>query len=149
MRQQFTNRRARRRLAWGVAVVPFMAVIGCGPATSGSNGTASVIPANDETAAPKGNAIAEPMLREARDEAEALLRGLLAGEFDQDENLALVAEKLKGYTSWSIKAQTLAGKGTAEFKGTLSGPAGKRNFSMLLVKQAAGKWAVGTFSGPN
>jgi|SRR5438132_4440494 len=123
------------------------AAIGCGPSATATSD--AVVPAADETAAPKGNAIADPVLREAREQADAVVLGLLQGQFDQDENLALVAEKLKGYTSWSVKSQVVARKGKAEFKGTLTGPAGKANFSMLLVKQADGPWAVGIFSGPN
>jgi hypothetical protein len=104
--------------------------------------------AADEAAAPKGNAIADAVLREARDEADEVLHGLLAGMFDQDENLAVVAEKVKGYTSWSIRSQKIVRGGMAEFQGILSNPAAKATFTMLLVKQAGGQWAVAMFSGP-
>jgi hypothetical protein len=31
----------------------------------------------------------------------------------------------------------------------LLSPAGRARFEMTLVKQMSGKWAIGTFSGPN
>src|SRR5262245_42404593 len=79
----------------------------------------TVLPASDESSVPKGKAIADPLLRQARDAADALLLGLLQGQFDQDESLSMVAEKLIGYTSWSITSQTTSGQRTAEFKGML------------------------------
>jgi hypothetical protein len=155
MQRQAVDWRAKTCTRWGVcctAGILLAGAFGCGQSatalTAGAAGNATV-PSADETAAPKGMAIADPVLREAREQADALLQDLLQGNFDQDENLALVAEKVKGYTSWSVQSQAIAGKGKAEFKGTLSGPAGKAHFRMLLVKQAAGQWAVGIFSGPN
>src|SRR5262249_16826748 len=110
--------------------------------------SASVRATRDESSAPKGKAIGDPVLRQARDEADALLLGLLQGRFDQDDDLALVAEKLKGYTSWSIRSQATTGPRTAEFKGTVSNAAGKATFSMTLLKHSSGKWTVSRFSGP-
>jgi hypothetical protein len=136
---------AYRCIAEVLAPVLLVAALGC----SRSTPTVSVTPASDENAAPKGNAIPDPVLREAREEAEALLFALLSGELNEDENLALVAEKVQGYTSWSIKSQLLTPSGTAEFKGTLSNPAGKAAFGLTLVKQAGGAWTVATFSGPD
>ncbi|HEV3446487.1 MAG TPA: hypothetical protein VG099_17720 [Gemmataceae bacterium] len=139
------------QMYWGycAGVMLLVAAIGCGRSGTAPAGNTSVMAAADEAAAPKGNAIADPVLREARDEADEVLHGLLAGMFDQDENLAVVAEKVKGYTSWSVRSQKIVKAGMAEFHGILSSPAGKATFTMLLVKQTGGQWAVGMFSGPN
>ncbi|HEV3083648.1 MAG TPA: hypothetical protein VGY66_27955 [Gemmataceae bacterium] len=136
------------RTYWGycAGVMLLAAAIGCGQPAPGGN--TSIMAAADEAAAPKGNAIADPVLREARDEADEVLHGLLAGKFDQDENLAVVAEKVKGYTSWSVRSQKIVKAGMAEFQGMLSSPAAKATFTMLLVKQTGGPWAVSMFSGP-
>src|SRR5438309_10270714 len=96
MRQRFPNWRAKRCWSWRISVTLLMAAIGCGSATSGSTGNAAITPVSEEGAAPKGNAIADPALREARDEAEALLLGQRSGAFDQDEHLAAVAETAEG-----------------------------------------------------
>jgi hypothetical protein len=85
----------------------------------------------------------------AREQADATLGGLLAGKFDNDADLSPVARKLKGYQSASVKSQKIVRDGAAEFGGVLTGPASRARFDMTLVKQASGKWAVGTFSGPN
>jgi hypothetical protein len=124
-----------------------MLAVGC--SGSAPQDAAPVISSSDDPSAPRGNAIADPVLREARDEAEAVLLGLVSGKFDDDENLSLVAEKVKGYTSWSVTSQKIVKNGSAEFKGTLSSPSGRARFSMMLVKQAGGRWAVGIFSGPD
>jgi hypothetical protein len=147
MSKQLDDWLGRNCLAGLLSFTVLVICIGCngsGPTTSG----ASVGPADDEPAAPKGDAIPDPVLREARDEADAFLLDLLSGKFDQDENLSPVAEKVKGYTSWSIKSQTMARQGAAEFKGIVKSPEGSANFTMTLVKQTGGQWAVGTFSGP-
>ena len=99
--------------------------------------------------APKGKDIADPVLRESRDQADAILDGLLAGKFDHDSNLWPVARKLKDYQSWSITSQKMTRPDAATFGGELTGPAGRAAFDMLLVKQQTGHWAVATFSGPN
>jgi hypothetical protein len=130
---------------WGYMLLA--AAIGCGQSAT-PVGNTSIMAAADEAAAPKGNAIADPALREARDQADEVLHGLLVGMFDQDENLAVVAEKVKGYTSWSIRSQKIVKGGMAEFQGMLSSPAAKATFTMLLVKQTGGQWAVAMFSGP-
>jgi hypothetical protein len=99
--------------------------------------------------APKGAAVADPVLREAREQADAILSGLLAGKFDNDPELSLVARKVKGFQSSSIKFQEIVREGTVNFRGLLISPAGgQAGFEMTLVKQTSGKWAVGTFSGP-
>jgi hypothetical protein len=46
--------------------------------------------------APKGKDIADPVLRESREQADVILDGLLTGKFDEDANLSPVARKLKG-----------------------------------------------------
>jgi hypothetical protein len=148
MKQRFAGWCRKTGLAWAFATLLLLLALGCsGSATQGT--ATAVISSSDDASAPRGKAVADPFLREARDEAEAVLLGLLLGKFDEDENLSLVAEKVKGYTSWSIKSQQIAGKGRAEFKGTLSGPAGQAGFRMMLVKQASGPWTIGTFYGPD
>jgi hypothetical protein len=133
-----------KHILWLSAAPLVIVAVGCGE----SSPSPSMTQASSQSSVPKGNAIADRLLRQARDEADALLLGLLQGQFDQDENLALVAEKLKGYTSWSITSQTTTGQRTAEFKGTVSNSAGKATFRMTLVKQSSGQWAIGKFSGP-
>jgi hypothetical protein len=105
--------------------------------------------AADGPDAPAGEAIADPVLRQAREQADSILDGLLAGKFDQDQNLWPVARKLKGLQSWAIKSQKVVREGAAEFQGVLTSPEGAARFKVTLVKQASGTWAVGTFSGPN
>ena len=98
---------------------------------------------------PRGaQAINDLVLREGREAAETILDGLIAGRFDQNQDLWPVANKLKGYQSWSIKSQQLVRQDAADFGGLLTSAPAKRRFDMTLVKQADGKWAVGTFSGP-
>jgi hypothetical protein len=102
-----------------------------------------------EVEAPKGKAIADPVLRESREQANAILDGLLAGKFDQDPDLSPVARKLKGFGSSLITSQKLVRNDAAEFGATFTSPAGRAGFDMMLVKQVSGKWAVAKFSGPN
>ena len=146
MGKQFAGLLRKNCIAWLFTFPLLVVAVGCNG--SGPTAPSPVASESDATSAPKGNAIPDPVLRQARDEADAVLLGLLSGKFDQDENLALVAEKMKGYTSWSVKSQTLARQGAAEFKGTVDRPQGSANFTMMLVKQAGGQWAVATFSGP-
>src|SRR5216684_5835065 len=143
MSRRFADWPAQTYWGYCAGVMLLAAAIGCGQPAPGGN--TSVMAAADEAAAPKGNAIADPLLREARDEADEVLHGLLAGMFDQDENLAVVAEKVKGYTSWSVRSQKIVKRSTAEFQGILSSPTGKASVTMMLVKQAGGPWAVSMF----
>jgi hypothetical protein len=99
--------------------------------------------------APKGEAIPDPRLRQAREQLDRILEGLLAGRFDQDQDLWPVARKLKGYQSWAIKSQRMVREGTAEFQGILSGSGTAARFTVTLVQHASGQWAVGAFSGPD
>ena len=118
---------------------------GCRPAVPGMGGPAPP----EEPDAPRAEAIADPELRQAREQADATLGGLLAGRLDADPNLSPVAQKLKGYQSYAIKSQEPVRAGAAEFGGLLTGPKGRARFRMVLVKQSGGGWAVGTFSGPD
>jgi hypothetical protein len=126
-----------------------LACAGCRPAGPGPGGGGLPPPPEERPEAPKGKAIADPVLREARDEAEVILGGLLAGKFENDPDMWPVARKLKGYQSWSVKDQEIVRDGAAEFRGTLSGPRGRARFGMTLVKQTNGRWAVGQFTGPD
>jgi hypothetical protein len=110
---------------------------------------APAAPKAGEPDAPKGDAIADPVLREAREQLDMVLTDLLTGKFDQDESFAPVARKLKGYQSWSIKSQQLVRDGAVNFRGILTAPGGRARFDIHFVKQESGKWAIGTFGGPN
>jgi hypothetical protein len=105
-------------------------------------------PQAEELDAPTGEAIADPVLREARAQVDEVLADLLAGKLDQDEKVAPVARKLKGYQSWSIKSQQLVQDGAADFRGVLTAPGARASFDIHFVKQGSGKWAIGTFGGP-
>jgi hypothetical protein len=131
-----------------LAVSLALAVTGCRPATPGGGGALSPAPRPEEPEAPKGEALADPILREARDQADTIVGGLLAGEFDSDRDLWPVARKVKGYRSHSIRSQEIAREGAVDFRGVLTGPSRPARFAMTLVKQKDGKWAIGTFSGP-
>lgn len=102
-----------------------------------------------EALAPRGEAITDPVLRDARAQADSTLDGLLAGQFDADADLGPVARKVKGYQSYSVTGQTIVRDGAAEFRGVLTGPPGRARFTLTLVTQPGGQWAVGAFSGPN
>ena len=128
----------------GMALLLASTLMGCRPEVPSPAPAAPELPD-----APKGEAIADPVLRQAREQADAIFDGLLAGKFDGDPDLWPVAKKLKGYQTYSVKSQQIVREGTAEFGGVLSGPAGRARFVMTLVKQQGGAWAVGAFSGPN
>jgi hypothetical protein len=125
--------------------------VGCRPANPGQGGGAMPVqPGKAEAAeAPKGEAIADPVLREARDRAEAILQGLLAGKYENDPDLFPLAKKIKGYQSWTIQSQEMLRVNAAQFLGVLSAPQGRADFNMTLRKQQDGTWAVASFSGPN
>jgi hypothetical protein len=137
------------RFAGLVVVFVALAGTGCRPAAPGGGGGPAAAPKAEEPDAPKGEAVPDPTLREARDQADAILGGLLAGKLDNDPDLSPVARKLKGYQSYAIKSQQLVRDGAADLRGVLTGPGARARFDMTLVKQADGKWAVGSFSGPN
>ena len=93
-----------------------------------------------------------PQAREAVAATTDILDRLLAGKLDEDPNLSPVARKVKGYRTWSITtAASVAGEPPAwNFGGTLDGGArGSARFSVRMVRQRNGGWAVGSFSGPN
>src|SRR5262245_31293680 len=100
------------------ALLQTLACASCQPAAPKGGGAPA--PTAEEPDAPKGDAIADPVLREAREQLDALLTDLLAGKLDQDEFLGRVAKKLKGYQSWSIKSQRLVREGAAGFRGILT-----------------------------
>jgi hypothetical protein len=137
----------RKQILWLSVALLAIDGAGCGESSLPST-PPTVLPASGESSVPKGKAIADPLLRQARDAADALLLGLLQGQFDQDESLSVVAEKLRGYTSWSITSQTTTGQRTAEFKAMVSNAVGKATFRMTLVKHASGQWAISKFIGP-
>jgi hypothetical protein len=124
-----------------------LVLTGCGQA--GPGGKVEVpVPRAEEPDAPVGEAIADPKLREARKENDAILSDLLAGKGEGSGQARLI-ERTKGYQAFSVKSQKMVRDGTAEFEGLLKGPNGRARFHVILVKQAGGGWAIGGFSGPN
>jgi hypothetical protein len=94
----------------------------------------------------------DPMVKEARSDTEALLNDLLAGKLDNDQSLAPVARKLKGFRSWSIERQDIDlshEPKAVKFTGTLKGPQGEATFVAMMVKQQNGRWMIGYFKGPD
>lgn len=107
--------------------------------------------------APVGPAAAEkddaddPIVKEAKADTDALFKDLLAGKANEDTMLATIAAKVKPFDSVAIESQKLmpGQPKTVRFDGTLKGARGEAKFSVRMVKQGSGKWAIGTFSGPH
>jgi hypothetical protein len=92
-----------------------------------------------------------PLVKEARPEMDSTLKDLLEGKYDNDENYAPIARKVKGFQSWSIDRQEVVpdlAKGV-RFRGTLKGPTSEATFAATMVQQNSGKWMIGAFQGPN
>ena len=102
----------------------------------------------EEPDAPVGEAIADPKLREARKENDAILSECSPAKARDRVSRGLI-EKTKGFQSFSVKSQKLVRDDAAEFGGILKGPKGQAGFRLTLVKQTGGRWAIATFSGPN
>ena len=97
---------------------------------------------------------ADPDLKAARAAASDTLDGLLSGRYDNDRDLAPVARKVRGYTSWSVASQEKQSHGAGapaswDFTGTLAAPGSAAGFTASLFKQGDGTWAVGSFDGPH
>jgi hypothetical protein len=92
----------------------------------------------------------EPMVTEARAETNAVFKNVLAGKTDNDSMLNRLSAKLNGFDSATIERQKLipGELKSARFDGTLKGRKGQASFSVLMVKQENGKWAIATFEGP-
>ena len=149
-RRSWLARYSAGKLSSALAVLSLaLAVAGCRPATPAGGGVPVPSPLAVKADAPQGEAIADPILREAREQADTILADLLAGKFDQDKDQWPLAKKVKGYQFCSIKSQRMVREGTAEFEGVLSGPAARASFEMKLVKQSNGRWEIGAFSGPS
>ena len=99
--------------------------------------------------APKGEAIEDPVLREARAATDEILSGMLAGKAQDDTGSEQIARKIGGYKSAVITAQKMTREDAAQFEGKLEGPGNRASFNATVVKQKNGKWAIGYFSGPN
>ena len=138
----------KRKLGVVTLVLMASACFGCQPAQPATSAKRAASHPESQDA-PKGKAIADLALREGREQADTILDSLLAGKFDADQALWPVGRKLKGYTSYSIKSQKIAGKDTAQFQGMVISPSGRARFDMTLVKQVDGKWAIAVFSGPD
>jgi hypothetical protein len=149
MKNKLVRRLANHVLRGSAWAMLLLAVVCAGCQPEAPKGGGAPGPKAEEPDVPKGEAIADPVLREAREQLDAVLADLLAGKLDQDEFLGRIATKLKGYQSWSIKSQQIVREGAADFRGVLSAPAGRARFEVHFVKQANGKWAIGAFSGPN
>ena len=98
---------------------------GCRPAAPVGGGAPAAAPRAEESDAAHGEAVADPALREAREQADEVLGRLLAGEFDKDPDLWPVARKLKGFRSCKIKSQKIKREGAAEFRGVLDSQTGR------------------------
>ena len=107
------------------------------------------MPAATFVEAPKGEAIDDPVLREARAATEEIFTDLLAGKAQDDSGSARIAEKIGGYKAAVITSQKMTSKDAAQFEGKLMGPPGRASFQATVVKQQNGHWAIGAFSGPN
>jgi hypothetical protein len=133
------------------AIVIIALLLGMGAGCTNSSPTspkASTAPSED---AKQKDDRDDPMMKEARSDAEAVLNDLLAGKLDNDPNLAPVAGKLKGFRSWSIQSQSIDpdNRKAVNFSGTLKGPQGEKTFVASMVKQQNGKWTIGYFQGPD
>jgi hypothetical protein len=140
--------RIRTRPIAGLAIATMcLTLMGCGQAGPGDKVAVPEARA-EEPDAPIGWAIADPKLREARWQNDAILTELFAGKAE-GADLARIAEKTKKFRAFSVKSQKMIREGAAEFAGVLSGPDARAGFRLTLVKQDDGKWAIATFSGPN
>ena len=99
--------------------------------------------------APKGEAIDDAVLREARAATDDILRKLLDGKTEDDSASEQIAKKIEGYKAAVVTAQKMSREDAAEFEGKFVGPGGRASFKTTVVKQKNGKWAIGHFSGPN
>ena len=92
-----------------------------------------------------------PVVKEALAETELILMKLVTGKAGDDSALTQIATKVDGFDQWLISKQELqpGEPKTVAFTGVLTGPRGEGNFKMTMTKQKNGKWAVGTFQGPN
>jgi hypothetical protein len=94
----------------------------------------------------------DPELGAAQAATTNALDALLAGTLAADDPLAPVARKVAGYQTWSVTARTpVAGPPPAwDFSGTLAAAPGRSaRFTVRMVKQQSGHWAVGLFRGPD
>jgi hypothetical protein len=128
------------------------------PAGSGSGTVSGSAGGSGNTAPAVTNAVAPGLVRAGDQEGQAaaaattdVMGRLLSGKLDDDPDLAPAARKLKAYSTWAVtSAQRQAGDPpTWKFGGWVEGPPGACGFSVLMVKQKNGAWAVGELSGPN
>ena len=102
MMQQRNQRASHSVGKWAAALATVslaLAVTGCQPAAPGGGGVPAPAPQAEQPDAPKGEAIADPVLREAREQADAILDGLLAGNYEADRSLAVAT---LGHRRWPI-----------------------------------------------
>ena len=93
----------------------------------------------------------DPELGAAQAATTNVLDALLAGTLAADDPLAPVTRKVAGYQTWSVTGRTsVAGPPPAwDFSGTLAAPGRSARFTVRMVKQQSGDWAVGSFRGPD
>ena len=102
-------------------------------------------------AAPNGESISDPTLREARQEADAFLAGLVAGELDDSLGIVKnIEQTFEPFESYVIKSQELAENGGAVFKGVLHNPnaelqTGRRFRFQLSFLRRDGNWVFTGF----
>jgi hypothetical protein len=99
--------------------------------------------------APKGDEIEDPVLREARAATDEILSSMLAVKAQEDSGSERIAKKIGTYQAAVITSQKMTGKDAARFEGKLTAPTAQASFQATVVKQQNGKWAIGSFSGPN
>jgi hypothetical protein len=141
-------------LSW-LMVTPRMAST---PVNSRFGGNGSSPGYSGSTAPAVTNAVAPGLIAasDAQGQAAAaamtdMMARILSGKGDDDPDLAPVARKLKPYTTWAVtSAQRETGDPPAwTFGGWVEGPQGTSTFSVRMVKQKNGAWAVGYLRGPN
>src|SRR5262249_4649459 len=85
-------------------------------------------------------AVADTPLRQAREQFDGIMGGLLAGRYDADPELGPLARKLKGFGEWSVQSQKMTRGDAAEFRGTLTAGVRRARFAATVVRQPGGKW---------
>lgn len=122
---------------------------GTPPAVSAPKGPPAPAAGAPLVEAPKGEAIDDPVLREARTATDDILHKLLEGKTEGDSASEQIAKKIGGYKAAVVTAQKMTREDAAQFEGKLVGPGGRASFQATVVKQKKGNWAIGHFSGPN
>ena len=127
--------------------IVFLAVFAAGCSNAGP---VPKKPAPAPVAAEKDDAD-DPIVKEAKADTDGVLKNVLAGKTDNDSMLDHLSAKLNGFDSATIERQKLVPGElkSVRFDGTLKGRRGEAKFSLLMVEQESGKWAIATFGEPS